>query len=202
MIVAEETVSSTVKAAAKEQVEATVDCSRALRAIGQDLSEIFPRILEVESDGMGYVARGQSHPDPFLAFKSKSTGMNFWRRLTGKSGMTAPIDSSALVFERTYTPADIDRLDRLYSANRTGRVDRPDSYSLAERLRTMGTIVNARGGRLKRLSKNGDQLSVEYWDQNNEIKTAKLTTVIMYRDAHAQLRPGTPPRQLWEGYDF
>lgn len=201
MLLAEETTSPTIKPASDEPLQARADYSRALRAIGQDLSDIFPRVLEVENDGTNYIARGQSHPDPFLAYK-ESARINFWRRLRGRSNPAAPIESPAPVFERTYTPADIERLDRLYSANRTGRLERPDSYSLAERLRTMGNIVNARGGRLKRLSKNADHLSVEYWDQNNEIKTAKLTTVIMYREPHAEILPGTSPRRLWEGYDF
>lgn len=203
MLLAENTMSATAKATADDPVQMAVDYSRALRAIGQDLTDLFPKILEIENDGASFAARGQSHPDPFRQSK-KSTCKNVWRTLIGKKAEPEPIvkELSAASFQRTYTPAEIDRLDRLYSANRTGRLERPESYSLPERLRAMGGIVNSRNGRLKRLCKNADNLFVEYWDQNGEIQTAKLTTVIMYRNPQDQLSSSATPKELWEGYDF
>jgi hypothetical protein len=203
MLLAENAIPATAKAEADEPVHALVDYSRALRAIGQDLADLFPKILEIENDGASFIAHGQSHPNPFHQYR-KSTCKNLWRKLIGKKAEAEPItlEPAALSFQRTYAPADIDRLDRLYSGNRTGRLERPDSYSLAERLRVMGGMVNSRQGRLKRLHKNADNLFVEYWNQNGEIQTAKLTTVIMYRNPHDQLSPGATPEQLWEGYDF
>jgi hypothetical protein len=106
-------------------------------------------------------------------------------------------------FSRIYDPQEIEQIDLLNSAHRSGNSRRADSYSLAERLRTMGAIVDAKKGRLKRLSKQGDRLFVEYWDQQGELQSAKLTTVIMYRSQHRpDLQPGNAPVELWEGYDF
>jgi hypothetical protein len=203
MLLAENTMSATAKATADDPVQVAVDYSRALRAIGQDLTDLFPKILEIENDGASFVARGQSHPDPFRQSK-KLTRKNVWHTLIGKKVAPEPIanEPSAASFQRTYAPAEIDRLDRLYSANRTGRLERPDSYSLPERLRAMGDIVNSRNGRLKRLCKTADNLFVEYWDQHGEIQTAKLTTVIMYRNPQDQLPCSATPKELWEGYDF
>jgi len=48
----------------------------------------------------------------------------------------------------------------------------------------MGDIVDKKNGRLKRLGKDGDRLFVEYWDQQGQLQTARLTTVIMYRSHH------------------
>ena len=203
MLLAEDTITATAKAAANDPVEATVDYSRALRAIGQDLTDLFPKILELEIDGASFVVRGQSHPNPFQHYR-KSTYKNVWRKLIAKKADAEPMaaEPAAVSFERTYAPADIDRLDIVYSAHRTGHLGRPDSYSLAERLRAMGGIVNSRRGRLKRLSKNADKLFMEYWDQNGEIQTAKLTTVILYRNPQDQLSHSATPKELWEGYDF
>jgi hypothetical protein len=202
MSLAEDTISATAKAAADDPVEATVDYSRALRAIGQDLSHFFPRMLSIETDGTNFTARGQSHPNPFHRVR-KPTFQSIWQKLTGEKAAIEAVggEASGGDFQRTYTPADIDRLDQLYSANRTGQVEKPDNYSLAERLRALGRIVNSRNGRLQRLRKNADHLFADYWDQNGEIQTAKLTTVILYRNQ--QPLSGSPtPKELWEGYDF
>lgn len=203
MLLAEDAISATAKATADESVQGTVDYSRALRAIGQDLTDLFPKILEVEFDGANFIARGQSHPNPFQHYM-KSTYKDIWRKLVGTKVAAEPIavEAAVLSFERTYAPADIDRLDKLYGTNRTGHVGRPDSYSLAERLRVMGATVNSRKGRLKCLRKNADNLFVEYWGQNGEVRTAKLTTVIMYRNPQDQFSHSATPKQLWEGYDF
>jgi hypothetical protein len=184
-----------------DAVHVKVDYSRALRAIGQDLTHLFPKILIIETDGVNFTARGKSHPNPFHRVKS-STLKNVWHTLTGKVPGAEPRvqEPSTDDFQRSYTPADIDRMDQLYSANRNGRLERPESYSLAERLRAMGQIVKSRNGRLQRLRKDADSLFADYWDQNGDLRTAKLTTVILYRN---QEQPaGSLPKELWEGYDF
>ena len=185
-----------------ESARATADYSRALRAIGQDLSHFFPKILLIETDGINFAARGQSHPNPFQKVR-KPAFQTIWQKLIGDKPATEAMgdEPSAGDFQRTYTPADIDRLDQLYGANRTGKVERPDSYSLAERLRAMGSMVNSRNGRLKQLRKNADQLFADYWDQNGDLRTAKLTTVILYRNQQPH-SGGRTAKELWEGYDF
>jgi hypothetical protein len=185
---------------------AIVDYGRAMRAIGQDLTELFPKTLAIEFDGSRFIARGRSHLNPFQQYK-KFSYKDVWRRLIGRNSASATIadEPAAPEFERAYGAADIDRLDTLYSANRTGQLGRPDSYSLAERLRVMGGIVNSRQGRLKCLRKDADNLVVEYWDASGQIQTTKLTTVIMYRNPQTsseQFSHVTSPKELWEGYDF
>jgi hypothetical protein len=182
---------------------AAADYARALRAIGQDLTDLFPRILEIDTDGVNFEARGQSHNNPFHHIREHSF-KRLWNKLLGKDVATEPVKpESTATFHRTYSPADIERLDQLYSANRSGQSKRPDNYSLAERLRTMGGIVESRKGRLKQLRKDADHLFVDYWDQDGRIQTAKLTTVILYRNQQSYLsQNGSAPRELWEGYDF
>jgi hypothetical protein len=54
------------------------------------------------------------------------------------------------------------------------------------------------------LRKNADRLFADYWDQDGKIQTAKLTTVILYRNPqrHGSQSNATAPKELWEGYDF
>jgi hypothetical protein len=175
---------------------------KALRVIGQDLAELFPRVLEIETDGVNFEARGESHPNPFEAIK-ESVVKKAWNRLFKKdSGAGVPPPTPAS-FARSYGPEEIDRLDRLSQAERSGTFRKADIYSLSERLRTMGAIVDSRNGRLKHLHKEADRLVVEYWDQQGQLQSAKLTTVILYRH-HQQfgLQRQNAPLELWEGYDF
>jgi hypothetical protein len=187
------------------EVQAGTNYGRALRVMGQDLTNLFPKILEIDTDGMSFEARGESHPNPFERIKEPF----FKKALSGLFHRKAVADSRSTQsepptpFVRSYDPAEIDRLDQLHSAARTGNLQKADMYSLAERLRIMGAIVDSRNGRFKRLRKESDRLSVEYWDQDGNLQTAKLTTVIMYRNQRrykAQRR--NPPLELWEGYHF
>jgi hypothetical protein len=183
---------------------ATATYSKALRAIGQDLAELFPRTLEIESDGVNFEARGDSHPNPFETVR-ESIFVKTWNKLFKKSCLNGHGERHfpTATFSRSYGPEEIERIERMNSASRTGTLRRADSYSLAERLRTMGAIVDSKQGRLKRLSKDCDRLFDEYWDQQGQLQSAKLTTVILYRrQQQPERQPSDAPLELWEGYDF
>jgi len=172
----------------------------ALRVVGQDLAQLFPRVLDIETDGTVFEARGESHPNPFETIQE-----GFFARAWNKLRGIAPAQPAAATssFSRRYEPAEIERLDQLNRAHRLDNFRRADIYSLAERLRTMGAIVDGKNGRLKHLRKDADHLIVEYWDRQNQLQSAKLTTVILYRNQQQldqQRRNG--PSELWEGYDF
>jgi hypothetical protein len=186
------------------EVQAGTNYGRALRVMGQDLTNLFPKVLEIDTDGMSFEARGESHSNPFErikepVFKKVWSGL-FHRKAVADSRPTQPEPTR---FVRSYNPAEIDRLDRLHSAARTGNLQKADMYSLAERLRIMGAIVDSRNGHFKQLRKEDDRLSVEYWDQDGNLQAAKLTTVIMYRNQRRhKLQRRNPPLELWEGYHF
>jgi hypothetical protein len=175
-----------------------------LRVIGQDLASLFPRTLEIETDGANFEVHGESHPNPFETVR-ESFLAKVWHRLFKQDSQLTQTETQPVSkkFSRIYDPQEIEQIDRLNSEHRSGTSRRADSYSLAERLRTMGAIVDAKKGRFKRLSKQGDRLFVEYWDQQGQLQSARLTTVIMYRSQlRPDLQPGHAPVELWEGYDF
>ena len=204
MYLAETTESATSYLPGHEPAPALTDYARALRAIGQDLTDLFPKVLEIDTDGVSFEARGQSHANPFHRVRERRFN-KIWNKLIRKDAQAVSItpELTTETFTRTYSPGDIERLDQHYSANRSGEQKKPDNYSLAERLRTMGGIVNARQGRLKQLRKNADRLFADYWDQDGKIQTAKLTTVILYRNQQSDdsQSNAAAPKELWEGYD-
>ena len=174
-----------------------------LRVIGQDIAGFFPRTLEITTDGVSFEAQGQCHPNPFEAVKANFLN-RIWRRVARKASAATPEEGQPPVcFARTYDAGEIERLDRLYSAKRGENSRRADAYSLPERFRTMGDIVDKKNGSLKRLHKEADRLFVEYWDAQGQLQSAKLTTVIFYRNQQrTDPRRQNAPAELWEGYDF
>jgi len=205
MYLAETTASATSHLPGHEPAPAVTDYARALRAIGQDLTDLFPKVLEIDTDGVNFEARGQSHANPFHRVRERRF-KKVWNKLVRNDAKAVSISPELITakFTRTYTSGDIERLDKHFSADRSGEQKRPDNYSLAERLRTMGSIVNSKKGRLKQLRKNADQLIVDFWDQDGKIQTAKLTTVVLYRNqqSHDSQSNAVAPKELWEGYDF
>ena len=195
---------ATEQATQRDSNPATAAYSRVLRVIGQDVAGFFPKILEITAEGESFVVQGQCHSNPFEAVKESFLN-RIWRRVSGKASTAgAPEEAQPpACFARTYDAGEIDRLDRLHSANRGESFRRADAYSLSERFRTMGAIVDRKHGGLKRLHKEADRLFIEYWDAQGQLQSAKLTTVIFYRNQqHADPRRHNAPAELWEGYDF
>lgn len=194
---------ATEKVAQRESNPATATYSRVLRVIGQDIAGFFPRTLEITTDGASFETRGQCHPNPFEAVRESFLN-RIWRRVARKAS-TVGIEElqPPACFARSYDTDEIERLDRHYNANREESSRRADTYSLSERLRTMGAIVDKKHGSLKRLHKEADRLFIEYWDAQGQLQSAKLTTVIFYRNQqNFDPRRQNAPAELWEGYDF
>ncbi|MBM2806554.1 MAG: hypothetical protein HW419_4447 [Deltaproteobacteria bacterium] len=194
---------ATQQVAQRDSNPAVATYGRILRVIGQDLAGFFPRTLEITTDGVIFEVQGQCHPNPFEAIRE--TFLNrIWRRVARKASAAAAEElQPPACFARTYDADEIERLDSLYGANREENSRRADAYSLSERLRTMGAIVDKKNGSLKRLHKQADRLFIEYWDPQGQLQSAKLTTVIFYRNQQdVDPRRQNPPPELWEGYDF
>ena len=194
---------ATEKVALRDSNPATATYGKILRVIGQDIAGFFPRTLEITTNGVSFEAQGQCHPNPFEAVKASFLN-RIWRRVARKASTATPDEAQPPVcFARSYDAVDIERLDQLYSANRGENTRRADAYSLSERFRTMGAIIDNKNGSLKRLHKEADRLFVEYWDAQGQLQSAKLTTVIFYRNQQqADPRRQNAPAELWEGYDF
>ncbi|MGH7929809.1 MAG: hypothetical protein ACREQV_18660, partial [Candidatus Binatia bacterium] len=127
--------------------------SRALRVIGQDLAELVPKHLVMELHGADFVANGlwsrcrvedQSLPTAWTGFKK------FFDKITDTIVRvpTREPDLEFVPFSRTYNVNDIERLDEQRAICRAGASNMPDIYSLGERLRTIGKVVDGRNGRI------------------------------------------------------
>lgn len=104
-----------LKLTADSALKLSVDpglCARSLRAIGQELADLYPEKLEIEMTGDDFVARGYGLDNRFAARDADENILTkIWKKIARDDRMADPVcpRSSIVTFVRTYTPADIDR---------------------------------------------------------------------------------------------
>jgi hypothetical protein len=149
----------------------------ALRAIGQDVADLFPARLEIEITGENFVARGQSKTGLSKNIERRMM-WNIWHKLR----RVAPkAQSSRVGFTRIYKPDDISRLEKTGIARRMDEAQAPDLCSLAERLRMIGAIADEENGELVRLCKDNNKLTCEYRDRGGNLHSEHYSTLTLYK---------------------
>jgi hypothetical protein len=141
--------------------------ARALRAIGQDLTTLFPEKLEIEFQGENFNVRGQctqNRLDAKLATPQKKGLKAFCADLLARdvSTLTRQAKSATVEFTNTYSPEDINRIDEIGMGRRFAAGKMPDIRSLGEMLRTIGRLVDGREGRLVKISKDARRIVFDY----------------------------------------
>jgi hypothetical protein len=178
--------------------------ARALRAIGQDLSSLFPLSLEITLNGTNFEVVGRYIPRD-AAEKGAQRDLlgklrNKWLR---DAPATTPVQSATdpLSFNRTYTPVEIDALDEAGSNHRHGPNTAPDIYSLGETLRMVGRIVDSNGKRLQKLSRDSYGVSFEYEDGAGAIHKGELSSLQLYKlqQQYYSERGTFVPVDKWKG---
>jgi hypothetical protein len=108
-----------------------------------------------------------------------------------------------LPFERNYTPDDVNRLDEAGVARRRGPGKPPEISGLAEKLRTIGRIVDAKCGRLTKVIDDIDSVTVEYRDEQGDLHSEKYSMLALYKiqQSYYGERGTIEPVDLWRGFD-
>jgi len=179
------------------------DYARALRAIGQDLTKLVPHSLELEVVDNDFIVRGQRRAAQSRPAENTNPGV--WHRLQNKVGHREPHQSAPLLlkFERKYTPDDVTRLDEAGAPRRRGPEKPPDISGLAEKLRMIGRIVNAKSGRLTKVIDDMDSVTVEYRDEQGNLHSEKYSMLALYKiqQNYYGERGTFEPVDLWRGFD-
>lgn len=160
--------------------------ARVLRVIGQDLADLLPENLAIERRGDEFVANG-------FCTKSRMEEIEW---ATSRAGIKRLIDrvADALIrpparepdlefvpFSRTYSAGDIDRLDTQATNQRGNYGGMPDIYSLGERLRTIGKVIDGQNGRIVRIFKDLHQIVFEYQDGDGKARKESLNNTELYQ---------------------
>jgi hypothetical protein len=181
--------------------------ARALRAIGQDLSDLFPESLEITLHGNNFLVNGRYVPRSADG-KGSQKSIDLLDKLRQKFLREQPIApareraTEPVNFNRTYTPADIDRIDESGAGRRSNTENVPDIYSLGEILRMVGRIVDSGGGRLVELSRDKYGVTFESEDSNGRLQKSEFSSLQLYKlqqQYHAE-RGTYIPIHKWDGW--
>ena len=180
--------------------------ARVLRAIGQDLADLFPVQLEIEERGRSINVRvrcdrkrSESKLPPPEAPKSGFGGII--RKLASYRLDREPDKPDLADVHRSYEPIDISRIDQagLQRRMEIGRI--PDIHNLAEALRTIGRIIDADGGRLTRIFKDSRRVLFDYVVSGGETRKVEMTATDLYKvqQSFYQTRSASQSLDLWKG---
>ena len=158
--------------------------ARTLRAIGQDLTELNPEELEIQVTGVEFMATGVGVTQPPQEQVEVGHGIGrAWHRLTSRESNpgSPPASQQRHRFTRKYTADAINRIDELRRPSRANKEGKPDIYSMGERLRTVGRIVDSCHGTLLRVVKDNNSMKFEYRDKDGIDHKEEFTNLALYK---------------------
>lgn len=173
--------------------------ARALRVIGQDLASLVPENVAIELQGDTFVAHGLCAKTRMEGVACSSSGRGLKKVLAGIAAIVRPQPREPnlefVPFTRTYRFADLERLDESAAAHRDHRGGMPDIYTLGERLRTIGKLIDARHGKVIRVFKDLHQIVFEYQDANGQARKEELNNTELYQlqQSYAARRGSSDP---------
>jgi hypothetical protein len=183
--------------------------ARVLRAIGQDLADLFPQQLEIELKERTFEVqvrcdRKRSEHKAAAVDKPKNTGLRGFFHKLNTIRIDKPSDKPEIVtLQRTYNPIDISRIDEsgLQRRIQVGKI--PDIHDLGETLRTIGRILDAEEGKLVKILRDQRRVRVEYITRGGEMKKVELTRaeLVKIHQNYYHGRAGRASLDLWRGKD-
>jgi hypothetical protein len=152
--------------------------ARVLRAIGQDLTELYPEKFEIERQGEDFVVRGTCARSRLETETPKPGRKSLKEILAHDLTARAPESKSDIAsFTRTYDADDIARIDAIGNRHRTKGEKIPDIRSLGEILRTVGRVIEKEDGRLIKIIKDLRQVAFEYINRDGKTCTQELSSL-------------------------
>jgi hypothetical protein len=183
--------------------------ARVLRAIGQDLADLFPQQLEIEQKERTLVVqlrcdrkRSESKAAAEPAEAPQAGGIRgFIHKLHTIQIDKPPDKPNTVTVTRSYNPIDISRIDEagLHRRIQLGKI--PDIHDLGEVLRTIGRIIDAEEGRLIKIFRDQRRVAFEYVTRGGETKKVDLSRaeLIKIQQSYYHGRGGSGSLDLWKG---
>ncbi len=133
--------------------------------------------LKVEDRGVAVYAEKHETPQPAANVSLKVSWQIFRRKKAESAQDTQP---SSGTLEVHYTHEDIARMDDEGQSKRTGALGSPEAHTLSQILRAVGAFVDQKQGRLLAVTKDGQEISIEYQSALNRDLTEKFTVASLY----------------------
>jgi len=159
-----------------------------LRAIGQGLESLSLEAFDLEAANDSFLIQGtptqKESAKTTIAklneFKKAFLGICHTPKPAPSATLAERVPGSSRLLRLQFTQADIDKLERDGQALRSDWERSPLSHSLPQVLRTVGWYVDHKKGRLQKISRNRETLSVSYTGSLGTQKIETLTLVQIY----------------------
>jgi hypothetical protein len=141
--------------------------AQTLRLIGQDLEKLLTEKLDLEVDKSVFIVRGEvvveSEPESTEPQPKAGFFPGLWKPKTIAPEPRVQIQA----IERRYTAAELERFAREGRGSSTSD-ERPDFYKPGEFLRVIGAYLDKKRGRLLKLCKDDQQVTLHYETMHGE----------------------------------
>lgn len=184
---------------------------RALRAIGQDLADLFPHHLEIEyhEDNFEVRVRCDRKRAEKKSPRVQKPGLrDVLHKLAtyelGKPSLPKPAQEAEIAtFTRTYSPDDINQLNESGMRRRAQADKIPDIRNLSEALRTVGRIIDAEEGRLIKIFRDLNRIAFECMNKEGAARKAEMTHTELYKlqQQYYQKRGDSESVDVWKGHE-
>ena len=163
--------------------EKNPNLANALRVIGQELADLLPLILKIEVKQGLFIVTGKGLPEPAYANGAGKILSKVWKSLVRDDPATALVDwqLKSVPFTRTYSRADLSRSHNDHHKRRRSDDGLPDIYSLGERLRIVGRIVDARDGELVELTKTLNKVTFQFRTRDGIVHSNEYSADDLFR---------------------
>lgn len=154
--------------------------SRLLRPVGQMLEplHIDSFSLKIEETGVSVHAKKREEPQQQAPNVSVRISWQMFRRKTAEPPAEPQPSSGAL--EIHYTHDDIARMDTEGQTKRKGVGASPEAHDLSQILRAVGAFVDQKQGRLLGVTKDAQDITIEYESALKRNLTEKFTIASLY----------------------
>lgn len=155
--------------------------SQLLRPVGQMLEPMSVDSFALRVESGGVKVRAQKRAEPKATPPPELSLRVVWQSLRGKKAepQDEPKPSSGLV-ELSYTHEDIARIDSEGRAKRKETGGKPDAHAISQVLRAIGAYVDQKQGQLLSVTKDGQELKVEYNSLSKQTITENFTVSSLY----------------------
>jgi len=133
--------------------------------------------LKVQEGGVAVYAEKHETPQPAPNVSLKVSWQIFRRKKNEPERDPQP---SSGTLEIHYTHEDIARMDTEGQSKRTGAAGSPEAHSLSQILRAVGAFVDQKQGKLLGVTKEGQDISIEYESALKHDLVEKFTIASLY----------------------
>ena len=158
----------------------TVHYAELLRPIGQMLEALRIESFALKLDSAGFVIRDKTRNRTQLTPREKAFLADLHQRHAEALDKQDALRMATGVFEWHLTPNDIGRLEQEGRERRRATWEAPDSHSVSQILRVIGSMLDQKGGRMSSVSKEGQTVTVEYALPDGKKATDEYSVPALY----------------------